>query len=84
MTPMDFLKFHQELIRLKFVVYSSVFKILLSFSVKWRFIIAAMICLTCMINFIVRGNMSINILAMTKPLYNTTDAVPDVKFFAQL
>ncbi|KAG4078959.1 hypothetical protein HA402_010911 [Bradysia odoriphaga] len=43
-----------------------------------RYVIASMICLGCMINNIVRGNMSIIILAMTKPLYNTTaGALPD-------
>lgn len=52
---------------------------ILMFLVKWRFVIAAMVSLTGIFNFIVRGNMSINILAMTEPLYNNSDPVPDVK-----
>lgn len=37
-----------------------------------------MICLACIVSSIMRGNMSIAILAMTKPIYNTTVEVPDV------
>lgn len=47
-------------------------------NISTRFIIFVMLCLNAINISIIRGNISIVILAMAKPLYNTTAEVPDV------